>query len=154
MVKWHGFIMVYFYKGQHIKIWAQSDERFLRYKTKWDLKFDLHLHNEDGLISIPSYHAIWLSRHTPYAYEIWAQSDQRLVRYKTKGNLTFDLYLHNQDGLISTWCFYEIWSSVHTPYAYKIWDQSDQWLPRSKTKGICVCGRVCVRVWYTNTEVG
>ena len=33
------------------KIWTQSDQWFLRYKRKWDLTFDLHLHNQDGRIS-------------------------------------------------------------------------------------------------------
>ena len=33
------------------KIWAQSDLKFLIYKTKGDLTFDLHLHSQDGLIS-------------------------------------------------------------------------------------------------------
>ena len=42
------------------KIWTQSDQWFLRYKRKWDLTFDLHLHNQDGRISIPFYYVIWL----------------------------------------------------------------------------------------------
>ena len=96
--------------------------------------FDLHLHNQDGLISTWSYYAIWLSGHNPYAYKIWAQLHQRFLRYKTKWDLTFDLHLHNQNGLISIPSYYAIWLSRHTPYAYRIWAQSDQGFLRYKTK--------------------
>ena len=75
----------------HNKIWAQSDPKFLRYKTKRDLTFDLHLHSQDRLISTWCYYEIWLPGHTPYAHKLWAQSDIKLLRYKTKGDwpLTF-----------------------------------------------------------------
>ena len=48
---------------QHIKIWAQLDQRFVRYKKKLDLTFDLHLHNQDGLIMNLMFYVIWLSGH-------------------------------------------------------------------------------------------
>ena len=67
---------------QHIKIWAQLDQRFVRYKTKLDLTFDLHLHNQDGLIWTWCFYVIWLSGHTPYAHEIWAIYDEWLWRYE------------------------------------------------------------------------
>ena len=116
------------------------------------MTFDLHLHNQDGLILIPSYYAIWLSRHTSYAYKIWAQSDQRLVRYKTKWDLTFDLHLHNQDGVTSTWCYDIIWLANHITYACQIWDPSALWFLRYKQREN-VCGRMCVCVFHVRISL-
>ena len=114
----------------------------------WPLTFICITKN--GLISIPSYYAIWLSRHTPYAYKIWAQSDQGFLRYKTKWDLTFDLHLHNQDGVISMCCYYIIWLSNNITYACQIWDPSALWFLRYKTKGKCVWAyvRVCISCAY------
>ena len=54
----------------HTKSGLKSDPRLLRYKTKEDLTFDLHLHNQDGLIWSWCFYVIWSSGHTPYAYKI------------------------------------------------------------------------------------
>ena len=51
-------------------------------KQNEDLTFDLHLHNQDGLIWTWCFYVIWLSGHTPYAHEIWAIYDEWLWRYE------------------------------------------------------------------------
>ena len=54
-----------------------------RYKRNGDLTFDLHLHNQNGLISTWRYYVICLAAHTGYTYKILAQSGQWLMRYST-----------------------------------------------------------------------
>ena len=95
-------------------IWSQSiciqnlgsfgpTQRLLRYKTKWDLTFDLHLHNQDGLISMPSYYAIWLSRHTPYMLCILNLGSIGPTVPEIQNKMRFDLwpsYFHEWDNKI------------------------------------------------------
>ena len=128
------------------KIWAQSEQWLLRYNTKGDLNFDLHLHSQDGLISTLCYYVIWLADHIAYAYKIWTQSEQWLLtRYNTiKERLNFDLHLHSQDGLISTWCYNVIWLADHTAYAYKVWARVDQWLLKYNTKRGLTLTFICI----------
>ena len=54
-------------------------------QNKVDLTFDLHLHNEDDLISTWFYYVIWLADPTAYAYKISDRLVQWLLRCKTKG---------------------------------------------------------------------
>ena len=92
-------------------LWKFEDDCSFRF---WDIlntkfmRFDLHLHSQDGLMSTCCYYIIWLVDHTAYACKIWARLDQWLLKYNTKRGLTFDLHLHSQDGLMSTWCYYVI----------------------------------------------
>ena len=66
------------------KISTQSDQWFLRYKRKWDLNFDLHLHNQDGRIST------WIVRQWPEVdvYWIWSIYDEWLCRYEWWSEIT------------------------------------------------------------------
>ena len=144
-----SYYSIHFSSGQryceNLKMIAHSVFEISSTQNSWDLTFDLHLHSQDGLMSICCYYVIWLADHTAYAYKIWARLDQWLLKYNTKRGLTFDLHLHSQDGLMSTWCYYVIWLADHITYAYKIWARFDQWFLRYKTKGMCVwaCVRVC-----------
>ena len=59
---------------QHIKIWEKNQSPVSEIYPQlneghYDV-IDLHLHNQDGLISTWCFYVIWSSGHTPYAYKI------------------------------------------------------------------------------------
>ena len=94
MVGWSGWkgYCIHSSLGQRycesLKMIAHSVFEISSTQNSWDLTFDLHLHNQDGLISTWCFYVIWLSSHIPYAHEIWAIYDEWLWRYEWWSEIT------------------------------------------------------------------